>query len=98
MVAYSVHRIRQTAQRVVVMQYPGLDTGPVLMVAPLYPAEAKLELEVVTPRVEIGGEAFLVATHLMAAVHRGDLGAAETSLAAYEYPIAKAIHRLFFGI
>jgi hypothetical protein len=75
-----------------------LDTGLTVMVAPLYQAEDRLELEGLTPRVEIAGESYLVAVHLMAAIQQRDLGPAEASLAAYEYPIANAINRLFFGL
>lgn len=98
MAAYPVHTLAGTDRLVVVLQYPKLDTGPVLIVAPLYPAEDRLELEGITPRVEIAGKAYLVAVHLMAAVHQRDLGAKEGSLTAHEDPIANAINRLFFGI
>lgn len=90
--------MKDTGQRVVVLQYPGMDTGPTWLVAPLFEADAKLLMDVVTPQVELGGETFLVAVHLTAAVRRCDLGPAEGHLAAYEYPIANAINRLFFGI
>lgn len=98
MTAYTVHRIRGTAQRVVVLQYPGLDTGPIRMAAPLYPSETGLVLEGVTPLVEIDGESLLQAVHLMAAVRLKELGPAEANLDAHEYPIANAINRLFFGV
>jgi hypothetical protein len=97
MAACPVHTLSGTDRLAVVLQYPKLDAGPALLVAPLYPAEARLELEGVTPRVEIAGKAYLVA-NLMAAVHQRDLGAKEGSLTAHEYPIANAINRLFFGI
>ncbi len=98
MAAYAVHRMTSTNRRVVVLQYPKLDTGPTVMVAPLYPAEDRLVLEDITLRVEIAGEGYLVAVHLMAAIQRRELGPAEASLAAHEYPIANAINRLFFGL
>jgi len=98
MSGYSVHRLKASGQRVVRLQYPRLDTGATVLVAPLYPAEKALELKIVTPRVEVDGSEFLVATHLLAAVQQKDIGPPEATLAAYEYVIANAINRLFFGI
>ena len=96
--ALSVHTLKGTVQRVVVLQYPGLDTGASILVAPLYPASGLPELQGVTPRVNLDGEDHLIAVQLLAAVQRKDLGPVEQTLAVHEYAVANAINRLFFGI
>lgn len=77
MSSYTVHRLKASNQRVVVLQYPGLDTGSTVLVAPLFPADDLPPLEGVTPRVVVAGADYLVAVQLMAAVQRKDLGPAE---------------------
>jgi hypothetical protein len=98
MQALTVHTLKGAKQKVVVLQYPGLDTGASILVAPLFPASELPELEGVTPRVNLDGEDHLVAVQQLAAVQRKDLGPVVRTLADYEYPIANAINRLFFGI
>jgi len=98
MQALTVHTLKGAKRQVVVLQYPGLDTGASILVAPLFPASELPELEGVTPRVNLDGEDHLVAVQQLAAVQRKDLGPVVRALAEYEYPIANAINRLFFGI
>ena len=98
MQALTVHALKGTRRRVVVLQYPGLDTGASVLVAPLFPASDLPELQGVTPRVSLDGEDYLIAVQLLAAVQRKDLGPVERTLAQHEYAIANAINRLFFGI
>lgn len=98
MQALTVHTLNGAKQKVVVLQYPGLDTGASILVAPLFPASELPELEGVTPKVNLDGEDHLVAVQQLAAVQRKDLGPVVRTLADYEYPIANAINRLFFGI
>jgi hypothetical protein len=98
MPALTVHTLKGTKRRVVVLQYPGLDTGASILVAPLFPASDLPELQGVTPRVDLDGEDHLIAVQLLAAVQRKDLGPVERTLAQHEYAIANAINRLFFGI
>lgn len=98
MQALTVHALKGAKQKVVVLQYPGLDTGASMLVAPLFPASELPELEGVTPKVNLDGEDHLVAVQQLAAVQRKDLGPVVRALADYEYPIANAISRLFFGI
>ncbi|MFN7164989.1 MAG: CcdB family protein [Hyphomonas sp.] len=98
MPALTVHTLKGAKQKVVVLQYPGLDTGASILVAPLFPASELPELDGVTPRVNMDGEDHLVAVQQLAAVQRKDLGPVVRTLADYEYPIANAINRLFFGI
>jgi hypothetical protein len=92
MQALTVHSLKGAKQKVVVLQYPGLDTGASILVAPVFPASELPELEGVTPKVNLDGEDHLVA------LQRKDLGPLVRTLADYEYPIANAINRLFFGI
>ena len=98
MQALTVHTLKGAKQKVVVLQYPGLDMGASMLVAPLFPASELPELEGVTPKVNLDGEDHLVAVQQLAAVQRKDLGPVVRTLADYEYPIANAINRLFFGI
>ncbi len=98
MPALTVHTLKGTKRRVVVLQHPGLDIGASLLVAPLYPAAGLPELPGITPRVDLDGEDHLIAVQLMAAVQRKDLGLVELTLAQHEYAVANAINRLFFGI
>ena len=98
MQALTVHTLKGAKQKVVVLQYPGLDTGASILVAPLFPASELPELEGLTPKVNLDGEDHLVAVQQLAAVQRKDLGPVVRTLADYEYPIANAINRLFFGI
>ena len=98
MQALTVHTLKGAKQKVVVLQYPGLDMGASILVAPLFPASELPELEGLTPKVNLDGEDHLVAVQQLAAVQRKDLGPVVRTLADYEYPIANAINRLFFGI
>lgn len=98
MQALTVHALKGTTRRVVVLQYSGLDTGASILVAPLFPASDLPELQGVTPRVDLDGEDYLIAVQLLAAIQRKDLGPAERTLAQHEYAVANAINRLFFGI
>jgi hypothetical protein len=98
MQALTVHTLKGAKRKVVVLQYPGLDTGASILVAPLFPASELPELEGVTPRVSLDGEDHLVAVQQLAAVQRQDLGPVVRTLADYEYAVANAINRLFLGI
>lgn len=98
MQALTVHTLKGAKQKVVVLQYPGPDTGASMLVAPLFPPSELPELVGVTPKVNTDGEDDPVAVQQLAAVQRKDLGPVVRTLADDEYPIANAINRLFFGI
>lgn len=98
MQALTIHTLKGAKREVVVLQYPGLDTGASILVAPVFPASELPELEGVTPKVNLDGEDHLVAVQQLAAVQRKDLGPVVRTLADYEHPIANAINRFFFGI
>ena len=83
MQALTVHTLKGAKQKVVVLQYPGLDTGASILVAPLFPASELPELEGVTPKVNLDGEDHLVAVQQLAAVQRKDLGPVVRTLADY---------------
>jgi hypothetical protein len=61
MQALTVHTLKGAKQKVVVLQYPGLDTGASILVAPVFPASELPEQEGVTPKVNLDGEDHLVA-------------------------------------
>lgn len=98
MAGYTVHTLKGAKHPVVVLQYPGLETGASVLVAPLFPALELPELEVITPRVTVGGADYLIAVQLLAAVQKKELGPVEQSLETHEYAVANAMNRLFFGI
>ena len=81
----------------VVLQYPGIDTGDFIFAAPLYPAGAAKPIDVITPSVELQGQSYLVATHLMASIRVMALKTQVGSLLSHEYDIQRALARLFFG-
>lgn len=82
---------------IVVLQYPGIDTGDFVLAAPLYPVEAAKPIDIVTPRVELDGKLYLVGVHLMASIRKTALRTEVGSLLSYEYEIQRALSRLFSG-
>lgn len=95
---FAVHKVRDDAsQLVVILQYPGLDTGPAVLVAPLLPSEDFKPLPPITVDVGIDGGGYLLAVHQTSAFPVSYLGEQVGSLEAFEYDIARALSRLFFG-
>lgn len=82
---------------VMVLQYPGLDTGRTVLAAPLYRAGAAMPMEVITPSVEFGGETYLLGTHLLAAIPKTALGPLVGNTEPQSYEVSRALDRLFFG-
>jgi len=82
---------------IVVLQYPGIDTGDYVLAAPLYPVDAAKPIEIVTPRVELNGNAYLLGIHLMASIRKSALSNEVGSLLSYDYEIQRALSRLFSG-
>lgn len=94
----SVHEIRDDPdQLVVVLQYPDIDTGPALLVAPLLSDRSLKPIPSVTLDVEIRGKPCLVAMHQLSAFPKQLLGTRVGSLLDHEYDIQRALARLFFG-
>jgi len=93
----AVFHVGEGRPPVVVLQYPGIDTGDFVLAAPLYPATAAKPIDIITPRVNLNGEAYLVGVHLMASIRTRALGTRVGSLLDEEYAIQRALSRLFFG-
>ena len=93
----AVFRAGENKPPIVVLQYPGIDTGNYVLAAPLYPAGAAKPIDIVPPMVTLDGEAYLLGTHLLASVRASALGDEIGSLLAHEYEIQRALARLFFG-
>ena len=93
----AVFRVEGRRPSVVILQYPGIETGNYVFAAPLYPAAAAKPIDIVTPRVSMNGEDYLVGVHLMASIRRDALGGQIGSLIDHEYEIQRALARLFFG-
>ena len=93
----AVFHVGEGRPPVLVLQFPGIDTGDFVLAAPLYPATAAKPIEVITPRVNLNGEAYLVGIHLMASIRARALETQIGSLLDEEYAIQRALSRLFFG-
>lgn len=93
----AVFRVDENRPLIVVLQYPGIDTGDFVLAAPLYPASTAKPIDVITPRVELDAEPYLVGVHLMASIRIGALKTKAGSLLSYEYDIQRALARLFTG-
>jgi len=93
----AVHRLSHGKPPVVILQYPGMDTGDIVLAAPLYPAGAALPMEIITPEVVLNGDRFILGVHLLAGIRKSSLEGRMGDLLAYEYDISRALSRLFFG-
>ena len=82
---------------VVVLQYPGLDIGPAVLVAPLLQDATLLHIPYVTVEIEFDGKTFLLATHQITAIPHMFIGPMAGNVLSYEYEISRALSRLFFG-
>lgn len=95
----SVFRLRGAPdQFVLVVSDPHIAAAGTVVAAPLMDAETFPVAPVLNPILEIEGARLALATEQLAAIPVRELGAFVTSLAAFEYPIANALNRLFFGI
>ena len=92
-----IYRIDDHRPPVVVLQYPTVDTGDFVLAAPLYPEGAAKPIEIVTPRIILEERPYLLGTHLMSGIPVVSLKARIGSARAFEYDIARALSRLFFG-
>lgn len=85
-------------QLVLVVSDPHIAAAGTVVVAPLISVEAFPVAPVLNPILEIGGARLALATEQLAAIAVKQLGPVVASGVDYEYPIANAINRLFFGI
>ena len=94
----AVHHLSDApGNMVVILQYPGLDVGPAVLVAPLLQDDDLIHIPYVTVEIGFGGGNYLLATHQVTAVPHLFIGAAAGNVLAYEYEISRALSRLFFG-
>jgi toxin CcdB len=82
---------------VAILQYPGLDVGPAVLVAPLLQSDDLIHIPFVTVQVEFLGSTYLLATHQITAIPSVYIGHMVGNLMAYEYDISRALSRIFFG-
>lgn len=94
---YDVYQIENKDTPVVLLQYPGIDTGIVLLAAPLIAVHRVEALDIITPQVTLAADDYFIGTHLLAAIRKDVLGQKIGNLIEYEYEISRAISRLFFG-
>ena len=92
-----VFTVRERAIRAVILQYPNLDTGDIVLTAPLFPERAAKPIPVITPLVQLDGETLVVGTHLLAGIRKTGLVEHVGTLEPHRYDISRAIDRLFFG-
>lgn len=95
----SVYRLKRAPdQLVLVVSDPHIATAGTVVAAPLMNLETFPVAEVLNPVIDIGGVRLVLATEQLAAIPVKELGPVVASGVEYEYSIANAINRLFFGI
>ena len=94
---YGIYRLQNAPGLFVLLQYPGVEQGETLVVAPLVPGAKVTGVDALTPEIQFAGETYLLGTHLLGAVRLKELGEQVGSALAYEYDISRALSRLFFG-
>lgn len=85
-------------QLVVTLSHPLISEAGTVVAAPLFDAERFPIASTLNPIFELGGRSLALATEQLAAIPLKELGQKITTLEVYEYPIANAINRIFFGI
>lgn len=94
---YAVHHMNGTPDPIIVLQYPGLDTSSLVIVAPMVAASSLPKIVPMTPILKIEDKSCMVLTYRMAAIPEAELGE-EIALVEQEfYLFQRAISRLFFG-
>lgn len=94
---YGVYRLRNSANKVIVLQYPALETSGLVIVAPLVDAEALPEITPITPILEHDGQSWMVLTYRMAAIPEFHLEEMITCFDRADYVFHRALSRLFYG-
>lgn len=94
---YAVHHMNGTPNPVIVLQYPGLETSGLVIVAPMVDASDLPEIAPLTPILEIEDRSWMVLTYRMAAIPTGRLGEKVAVLDQEFYLFQRALSRLFFG-
>ncbi|GAB5458456.1 MAG: hypothetical protein Hens3KO_14860 [Henriciella sp.] len=94
----AVHRAIDDSERIfVILQYPGLDTGPSVLAAPLFRQGELPPLPPVTVDVVLQDVDYLVAIQQASAFPTALVGPEIGDLQAYDYDFQRALSRLFFG-
>jgi len=94
---FEIRRVKDRDDLVLVLQYPGLDLGRTLIVAPLVALETIQPIAVITPEIRWGDRRYALGTHQLAAVPISTLGPVIGHAEDDEAEISRAIDRLFFG-
>ena len=94
---YGVHTLKGQDGLFLTLHYPGLDVAGTVVVAPLVPLGMLPEIPVLTPRVDVDGDPFLLLTYRLAAIDARRLERTVTHLLGQDYDISRALSRLFFG-
>lgn len=98
MARFRVHRLKQGGLLVVDLQSNFLDGLPTRIVAPLHPvSEVHWTISRLTPRFEINGEMFVMATQRMGAIEASEIGPAIADLSPRADEITAATDFLFQG-
>lgn len=95
---FAVHEISDDPEQLIVLlQYPHVDTGPAVLVAPLLADTALLPIPSITIEVVISDRSYILAMHQLSAFPKQLIGDRVASLITHEYEIQRALSRLFFG-
>ncbi|MEM9179687.1 MAG: CcdB family protein [Pseudomonadota bacterium] len=94
---YGAYRLKNSANTVIVLQYPSLETSSLVIVAPLIDAAELPEITPITPILEHEDKTWMVLAYRMAAVPESELGEFITHFRHADYLIHRALSRLFFG-
>lgn len=95
---FAIHQVvGDETQSIVILQYPGLDTGPAVLVAPLVLETELPAIPPVTVSIQVEGRAYILAMQQLSAFPKALIGPQTGNLADHEYDIQRALQRLFFG-
>lgn len=95
----AVFTLRSAPERfVLVLSDPRIAEAGTIVAAPLLDPDRFPIASGLNPILELDSGRFALATEQMAAISVKDLGQQAGTCVAYEYLIANAINRLFFGI
>lgn len=94
---YAIHRLRDSGRAVLVLQYSGLETSGLVVVAPLIEADVLPVIEPLAPIITAGGKDWMLLTYRLAAVPERDIAEKIGQLEDADYILQRAISRLFFG-
>lgn len=94
---YAIHQQKGSSSTVIVLQYPGLETSSLVIVAPLIDASELPEIAPITPIINVNDQPRMVLTYRLAAIPETALGKQVAVYQGEEYIFHRALSRLFFG-